>query len=101
MTETRKLTIPHVRQEMLDLADALDDDGLTATAGRLRYLESQLYRRKPVRRVPPSEVTTADQKAAVLALSWMNPDWSYQRISAATGLNVGRISEILAGKRGE
>jgi hypothetical protein len=67
----------------------------------LQALRSELRNRPPIAR---GQVTAAPvnsfMKAWVLNLHQANPYWNYEQIAQMTGLdNIGRISEILAGKR--
>jgi len=67
---------------------------------RLYVLLVELRNRPPIKRSDPCSVpTTADVKARILQLSAADPLMAHQTIAERIGTNIGRVSEVLAGKR--
>jgi hypothetical protein len=59
-----------------------------------------MFRRNPVRMTPvKSRTVTPMLKASIRAYARRNPDASQHEIAQAYGVNGGRVSEALAGKR--
>jgi hypothetical protein len=99
VTEVR-MTIPDIRMEMLKLATIVATY-MPAQADRLRELAEATRRRKsPFRRAPNRLRAPSDEDvAAVRALKQAHPAMSLQEIATRVGTNIGRVSEILSGKR--
>jgi hypothetical protein len=96
-------TIPDLRKRLLAVADRLPFAGLperVALAKELRDIEAQMYRRPYVRKAPASanHMTPALEKR-IRRYAWVHPDMTYQEIGTHFGVNSGRVSEVLAGKR--
>jgi DNA-directed RNA polymerase specialized sigma24 family protein len=96
-----KLTIPQIREEVQQL---------TAESTRLAYrqhkinaridaLMQETYRRSYTRAPTTSRRITAGVRASVRHMAANNPDASHQEIAEAHNINIGRVSEILHGKR--
>lgn len=96
--------IPKVRAELVALARELDayKVGPLEAAGRIRALVPRLYRQRleiTRPRAVESEAVTPKKIRQVWQLKAQG--LSSQRIAAALGLNNGRVSEILHGRRTE
>lgn len=90
-----KKTIPEIREEMLELATQMQ------LMGRwMRFLAKETYRRTYERAPTRSRRITQKLRAEVLTYRHENPTASFQDIANAFGINPGRVSEILHGKRG-
>ncbi|MDR7037361.1 hypothetical protein J2X36_002108 [Methylobacterium sp. BE186] len=91
------MTIPEIREQMLAAAAQTFDP---AIAEQLKVWEQHLHRRAPVRRAPrhcrPLTDATAD---AIKEYAAAHPRAGYQIMSARFGVSIGRVSEVLAGKR--
>lgn len=95
--------IPQGRKELRALARMLERGEVSraAAADEIRYiLDEYLLRDPPVRRAPnrPRRITAAT-KRLVREYAATNPTAHQTDIGAAFGLNPGRVSEILTGKR--
>lgn len=97
----RNLTIPECRSMLTIIARelwlrTLDDQ---AAALRIRRIIPHMYRRKPVRKTKPrSPPLTPALKARIRELARTTDD-SQMAIGTRVGVNSGRVSETLAGKR--
>jgi hypothetical protein len=66
----------------------------------LEVLASAMHNRVPEQRGRATSKHVNDAKRAeVHQLRADHPDWSQQEIANASGVNIGRVSEILKGKR--
>jgi hypothetical protein len=96
-----KLTIPQIREEVQQLTA----EGLQLTHrqleiyARIDALMQETYRRSYTRAPVTSRRITADVRASVRHMAANNPDASHQEIAEAHNINIGRVSEILHGKR--
>lgn len=95
------MRIPEVRDAFTQLAADLSAGRVTAqaAAARITQLVPELHRRKPVHRSPPRRAGLASARAAILAYHAAHPGADYHEIATATGTQIGRVSETLAGKR--
>jgi hypothetical protein len=86
--------IPKVRKLLLQIAIERDIPELVA-------LEKHLYRRPPVRRTDKktSRPMTPEVKEEIRVTADRHPDMSMHEVSMLCGVNQGRISETLGGKR--
>jgi len=98
------MVIPEIRIELLAIAEWLDEyaeidanQTLADKAARLRMIETELYRRKPVRLAPRSKKTPPVR--LIRAFATQHPDMDYADMAAEIGVTTGRISEALVGKR--
>jgi hypothetical protein len=100
MSRARKhLTIPECRGMLEVLAADLTARGLRGDAWRVRNIITHMKRRKPVRMTrPKSAPLTPALKAKIRRLARTTSD-SQMRIGLRVGVNSGRVSETLAGKR--
>lgn len=68
--------------------------------GELRTLADELSRRKPTRvAAPTSKPMTDDLRKAICVYAAANPMISQVNIAIIFGVNPGRVSEALRGKR--
>lgn len=73
---------------------------VAAMAGRLEQLIDETRRRSPVRRAPrTSRPLTPTLATAIRAYAAANEDATEHAIAVVFGVNQGRVSEVLAGKR--
>jgi hypothetical protein len=87
------VTIPEVRERLTALAAEL---GLP----ELEWLAAELRRRPSIRRAPIKNHGLAPaQKAAIRRELRDNPDAHLQEVADRYGVNIGRVSEVLRGKR--
>jgi hypothetical protein len=81
------------------LAKDLAARGLSGDAWRIRRIITHMYRRKPVRMTQPkSPPLTPALKARIRRLA-ARTSASQMQIGLRVGVNSGRVSETLAGKR--
>jgi hypothetical protein len=96
-----KLTIPQIR----DLISELTDEGIKLSRRqyeinlRINALMQETYRRSYTRTPVKSKRITAKVRSDVMFMAQQNPGMSHQEIATANGINIGRVSEILHGKR--
>ena len=89
--------IPFAR-EILKSALTMDDvqDLRVSIETALKYMTREKYTRKAA---PASEFVTEEKRVMVWYYAKENPDASMQSIANMFNVNIGRVSEILAGKR--
>jgi len=86
-------TIPEIRTRLIELADQTGID-------ELRELAEATRRRPAVRRsVPRSRPMTAELRDEIRRHAAGHPRATLAEIAAACGVNPGRVSEALGGKR--
>ena len=90
-----KKTIPEIREEMFELATQME-----LLAYRMKFLARETYRRTYERAPTRSRRITQKVRNEGHAYRHENPTASFQDIANAFGINPGRVSEILHGKRG-
>lgn len=91
------MRIPEIRAQMLAEADACADPALKT---RLLTWERELHRRPYARKAEPSSNPSNRGLAArIRRHAAANPDAPLHEIAAAFGVNPGRVSEAIAGKR--
>jgi hypothetical protein len=97
-----KRTIPEIRELIAELTE----EG-KRLARRQVYIHTKIAqlseetRRRAYERAPTtSRRVTASVRASVRLMAEDNPDMSHQALAEAHGINIGRVSEILHGKRG-
>jgi hypothetical protein len=89
------MRIPEVRDRLRELADAY-------SLPELHALADELHRRPPVRKADvSSEPMTGQLAAEIRDYARRHPGASFARIAGVFGVNPGRVSEVLAGKRDE
>ena len=97
-----KRTIPEIRE----LIGALTEESKTLArrqlhiAQKISQLAEETRRRTSDRAPVKSKRITAAVRLSVREMAASNPDASHQEIADAHGINPGRVSEILHGKRG-
>ena len=96
-----KLTIPQIREMIAELTDEVIKLSRRQYEINLRInaLMQETYRRTYSRAPVKSKRITADVRASVRHMAANNPDASHQEIGEAHNINIGRVSEILHGKR--
>jgi hypothetical protein len=95
----RNLTIPECRGRLTVIANHLADTGRREAARLIREVINHMYRRKAVRMTKPrSPPLTPALKARIRELA-KTTDQSQMQIGHRVGVNSGRVSETLAGKR--
>lgn len=92
----KTMTIPEVRDRLYELSDELHQP-------ELRRLADQLWRRRPWRQPvrPVHRRMTPELAAEVRAYVAAHPYEPEDVVGTRFGVNQGRISEALAGFRGE
>lgn len=99
MTEVA-VKLPDVRNELHVLAADIEAAGLSVEAGKLRRLAEETRRRRPVKRAPSrARRITAEVVRAIRDVARSQPDWSNRKIGQTCGVDGGRVSEVLAGRR--
>lgn len=94
------MTIPEVRDELRRLAR--DTKTPAKLCERLSRLADELTRRAPTRRARQTSTPLTPTVAAhIRHVARLHPEWSQQRIAETVGVNPGRVSEALRGKRGD
>lgn len=98
-----KRTIPQIRQLIAELTSesvALAKRQ-TKIAKEIAKLAEETTRRSPVRRAPrvQNKLTEAI-KASIVKMAVANPDTPLREIAAHFDIDAGRVSELLAGRRG-
>lgn len=87
------MTIPEVRERLLELARELDID-------ELAYLAEQLKRRPAVKKARPSSAAMTDElREKIRAVAALQPGVSNRTIGNFFNVDSGRVSEALAGFR--
>ena len=96
-----KLTIPQIREEVQQLTAESTKLARRQFVINLRIdaLMQETYRRSYSRAPVKSKRITAKVRSDVMFMARQNPDMSHQEIAQANGINPGRVSEILHGKR--
>jgi hypothetical protein len=96
-----KLTIPQIREEVQQLTAESTQLARRQYEINLRInaLMQETYRRSYTRAPVKSKRITADVRASVRHMAANNPDMTHQDIAEAHNINIGRVSEILHGKR--
>lgn len=91
------MRIPEIRDEMQAAANETTDPVFRAKL--LRWV-GELRRRKPVRKAPPQcRTMSVALAAAIRRYAADHPGEGYQAMSTRFSVSVGRISEVLAGRR--
>jgi hypothetical protein len=89
------MKIPEIRDELTSIADNLDK-----VADRLTQLCIELHRRPAVRKArASSKPLDKAVAAAIRQTAARHPGWSYHDIAEHYNVNIGRVSEVLRGKR--
>jgi hypothetical protein len=96
-----KLTIPQIREEVQQLtveSTQLARRQIQINA-RIDALMQETYRRSYTRAPTTSRRITAAVRASVRQMVADFPDMPHQDVATSHGINIGRVSEILHGKR--
>jgi hypothetical protein len=100
--DTRKAA---VQARLFRIADELDlpllfPRTLADVATEIRYLAGLMDRRKSVKHAPKSSrKMTPELKEQLKRDREQHPDHTYERIAQRHGVNSGRVSEAVTGKR--
>jgi methyl-accepting chemotaxis protein len=97
-----KRTIPEIREligELTEESKRLARRQLYI-AQKISELSEETRRRTYDRAPSTSKNVTSVVRMSVRKMAASNPDLSHQALAEAHGINIGRISEILHGKRG-
>jgi Cdc6-like AAA superfamily ATPase len=97
-----KRTIPEIRE----LIAAFTEES-KALARRQLYIANKIHelseetRRRAYERAPvTSRRVTQPVRASVRRMAELHPEMAHQALAEAHNINIGRVSEILHGKRG-
>lgn len=99
-----KLTIPEIREQLWALATESRElaERQAQIAARVYALSNELFRRPSVKKAGPrSARITPVLRARVREFVANNPNMANRDIGRVFNIDGGRVSEILAGKRGE
>jgi hypothetical protein len=87
----RDLSMADVRAMLRDMRRDLNE--------KIDTIEARLRRRSPTRRAKvTSRRMTEALRAEIRAMAAEHPEMAMHEIAAAVGLNVGRVSEVLAAR---
>lgn len=96
-----KRTIPQIRELIAELTE--ESKTLSRRqlyiATKIGQLAEETRRRSYERAPTTSRRVTAAVRASVRLMAANDPDMSHQALAEAHGINIGRVSEILHGKR--
>lgn len=92
--------IGRARKEISQIAETIEASGDAALAKQLRDVLELMKRTKYVRRARAhSNAVTPTVKAKILKLANDHPDMHQSEIASQLGINPGRVSEVLQGRR--
>ena len=97
-----KRTIPEIRE----LIAALTEESKVLArrqlyiADKIQQLSEETRRRAYERAPVTSRRVTQTVRASVRRMAEFHPEMAHQALAEAHGINIGRVSEILHGKRG-
>jgi hypothetical protein len=96
-----KRTIPEIRELIAELTEESKTLARRQLyiATRINQLAEETRRRSYERAPTTSKRVTAAVRASVRLMAAEHPDMSHQALAEAHGINIGRVSEILHGKR--
>lgn len=91
------MTIPEARRRLMNLAATLSPEAAAEIATIVR---EGLFRRRGITPTPPKSKRMCRKVGSdIRALHKQRPDLSEQEIAVKIGVNSGRVSEALIGKR--
>ena len=95
------LTIPQVRDRLNELVLRQRElaDEQQSIAREIESLIQHMYRRSYNRAPVTSRRVTAEIHSSVRSMAEDFPELSHQEIAEAHNINIGRVSEILHGRR--
>jgi hypothetical protein len=94
------MKIPEVRTKMQEIVDELVAMDHEAIAERLAELIYELYRRPSIHRSGPKAVPMSPLvRERILNIYSQNPTMLHREIGRAVGVDGGRVSEVIRGKR--
>jgi hypothetical protein len=94
--------IPEVRTELHEIARAIEENRIVRAeaARQVRALANDLHRESPVRRAPVNSNAMTPQLAErIRTYARARPQVSQLKIAVVFGVNQGRVSEAMNGKR--
>jgi hypothetical protein len=94
-------TIPEIRERVAQIGRGLRGGVAPDLGLELMELAEAMKRRSPIRRAKRRMSLTDADMCKVETYAAGHSDASYHEIGIACGVNAGRVSEILAGKRTE
>jgi hypothetical protein len=95
------MTIPEIREELFEIADCIQESEPEAAA-KIRMLAEETKRRPAVRKTPVrSAKFDADMRSKIKERARFLPGASEVELAREFNVNPGRISEALAGVRGQ
>lgn len=98
--KTKRRSAAAIYAELLDTAAYLRRYVMTNAAERIERAVADLKRRPAFRRVARTSVPMTPAIAAqIRKVARLKPTWPQHRIAALVGVNPGRVSEVLNGKR--
>lgn len=85
---------------LIEVAKRLRELAVLHDLPELEELADEIPRRPPVTRAPITSRKVTPQMAEDIRLTHeLHPTWSQAKIGRVFGVNAGRVSETLAGKR--
>jgi hypothetical protein len=91
------MTIPEARERLLAIAAQIDP-ALAAEVQRI--VKEGMYRRRGVTpTAPKSQRMTKGLAVKIRAMHYNDPSLSGMELAVANGVNTGRVSEAITGKR--
>ena len=91
--------IPYARTLISATRDSLRTKGLADAADELDVALSYMFRDRRVRNTPVRHGPPTKAQIAKVKMLAHTTDYSQQKIGEITGVNSGRVSEILHGRR--
>lgn len=89
-------TIPQVREALLLIANEVD----ASQSRKIKRLVKSLYRRPAIRRAATEHANVTPQlRSQIAAYATLRPNASYAAIGREFNVSIGRVSEVIAGKR--
>lgn len=100
MSTEAKRTIPELRARLIDLAGLVAQGGMDEIAEEICQIAEETRRRSSGRRAPSKSRRLSPELArAIRSYAMRHPHLSQQEIGNFFGLNAGRVSEAISGKR--
>lgn len=102
----RNRTIPEIRERLCEIANQLKAIAIDLEARTLCDevidLALETKRRSPVRKAARRSLVCTDEVLETIRIfARHNPGMTYMQIAGRFNVSIGRVSEALAGKRGE
>lgn len=101
-TKTKRRPAAAIYGDLLECARTCRAQHLLHTAATIEEAVRDLKRRPAFRRVARTSVPMTPAIAAqIRKVARLHPKWPQHRIAAVVGVNPGRVSEVISGKRGD